>query len=201
MLPILGAVLAAAALAGALVTAMVTTSDARRSKALAEKTARENFTLPLVFVNGLAKWKTEMNSFLRSLQPQLDACDPKLRTIDDKVLAITVDGPGTPGCLGLIDNVMFTSGELSKPTIIYNYAGASRHFTGPLASDGSFDFELTQSRNTGPNAPIQNFTGQLRGVLTRGADGVAISDGVFSGIIDDGRGTCSFAFNALEKAS
>jgi hypothetical protein len=247
LLPIAATILAAAALAGALVTAMVAASASSRSKALAAKATRESFTLPLVFVDRLAKdgpvracqdkvlaaaeltgedgywrydlipapeestgdaeqdrvmvgeWKAAMRRYIESLRPQLDGCDPALRTID-KSLLLNVVGPATPGCLGYVGNDIFVSGPITQPTITYNFAGASRKFSGVTETDGSFAFELAESRNIGADRPAQHFDGNLRGVLRRDGDGVTITDGAFSGIIDDGRGTCSFAFTAEQRA-
>lgn len=246
LLPIAATILAAAALAGALVTAMVAASASSRSKALEEKATRENFTLPLIFIDRLAKtgpirdcqnkvlaaaeltgeegywrydlipepeestgnaqedqrlateWKNAMRGYIETLRPQLDACDPAQRTIS-KSLLLTADGPGTKGCLGFVGNDIFVSGELAKPTITYNFAGSSRKFTGSTNEDGSFEFSITESRNIGPDRPPQQFDGELRGVLRRDGNSVAITDGEFNGIINDGRGTCTFRFTAAER--
>lgn len=246
MPPIAATILAAAALASALLTAMVASSASSRSKALEGKATRENFTLPLVFADGLAKsgavrdcqmkvlaaaeltgedgywrydlipapeestgdkqqdaamvadWKAAMRGYIATLRPRLDACDPSLRTLH-VTLIIEVLGPPSPGCLGYVGNEIFLAGELSTPTLTYNYAGGSRKFTGATESDGAFAFELNESRDIGPDHPTQQFNGQLRGVLTRHTGVVAIEDGVFNGIINDNRGTCTFNFTAAER--
>lgn len=54
VLPTVAAIIAAIALAGATLGAMVWASDAKRSRAIEEKVAREEFTAPAIIIAGLA---------------------------------------------------------------------------------------------------------------------------------------------------